>query len=75
MSGRILHSNTSQPFVDRLSQELDASMVLIDGKIFMKYAELSKPPAKDKAAAKEGKEKEEAEQTEAGEPGADAVGE
>lgn len=76
MSGRILQSNTSQPFVDRLSQQLDASMVLIDGKIFMKYEELAKPQAKDKAAAKEGKEKEEASKKEArgaDESGADVV--
>ena len=73
MSGRILHSNTSQPFVDRLTQELDASMVLIDGKIYMKYEEVSKPAAKEKSTTKEEKEKEEVEQTEAKEAEEDAI--
>ena len=48
-------------------------MVLIDGKIFMKYDDLPKPSAKDKTAAKEAKEKADAERTEATEPEADAV--
>jgi hypothetical protein len=60
MSGKIVHSNTSKPFVDRLTQQLDSSMVLIDGKIYMKYKEVPKTVSKEKANSKDSKEKEEA---------------